>query len=489
MTSCNQTLLKLIMEIISIKFQRRRDDVLPAVKLRRLHGRTRLIAVSFALILPLLRVSRVLGAEDEAGYRKSYYLEDDNRIKVSTDVWQFDVGIKDNVRVSGEVVVDAISGATPTGAPPQAQWPYATFNSLYATAYHNAYTSIYDSVVNDPNNQLLLNANSITFQDLTNAAAGLARSSAPNLATNAANTQLRQITSNKNYRNKNVPLTEMHDHRNAFSIQVPVTFGGNQITPSFAYSCESDYISFGGALNYSLSLNDKNTTLSTGWAHNSDTVRDDLFKWESKMSDDVFVGLVQLCGPKAYLTVNASLGFAHGYMADPYRSVMFASQLQTTPDDAALNPEVRPRHRNTEILYTSWTQFVTPLNGSYEFSYRFFHDSYGVIANTVELDWHQKLGKNFVISPMFRYYIQNAADFYYTLVPDSNGWPSYYSSDYRLSELESFATGVTVTWRVYKHLSIDASYMRYVTRGLDGATSQSAYPSANVVSLGARIWF
>ncbi len=61
-----------------------------------------------------------------------------------------------------------------------------------------------------------------------------------------------------------------------------MTFGRHQITPSFAYSEESDYISFAGALNYSLSLNDKNTTLSTGWAHNSDTVRDDLFIWETK---------------------------------------------------------------------------------------------------------------------------------------------------------------------------------------------------------------
>jgi hypothetical protein len=198
---------------------------------------------------------------------------------------------------------------------------------------------------------------------------------------------------------------------------------------------------------------------------------------------------VQLFGPKAYLTVNASLGYEHGYLADPYRSVMFASQLQTTPDDAALNPEVRPRHRNTQIFYASWTQFVTPLNGSYEFSYRFFHDSYGIIANTAELDWHQKIGRNLVISPVFRYYVQNAADFYYTLVPDFNGAPSFYSSDYRLSELESFATGVTVTWRFYKHLSLDVSYMRYVMRGLDGVTSQTAYPSANVVSFGLRAWF
>jgi hypothetical protein len=469
------------------KRKRDREEASAKAKHRETCRRTRLIAVTMALTLPLLRVSRALGAEDEVGYRKSYYQEDDNRIKVSTDVWQFDVGLKDNVRVSGEVVVDAISGATPNGAPPQTKWPFPTQNSLYQSAYQSAYANQYSQFIN--NNQIYVDSNLETFQQLTNDAAGFAGLTAPNIATNNAGAAWQSLTNNPNYRRKSVPLTEMHDHRNAFSMQVPMTFGRHQITPSFAYSCEIDYISFGGALNYSLSLNDKNTTLNTGWAHNGDTVRDDLFNWQAKMTDDVFLGLVQLFGPKAYLTVNTSLGFEHGYLADPYRGVMLASELQNNPDDPALSPEVRPRHRDTQILYTSWTQFVTPLNGSYELSYRFFHDSYGIIANTVELDWHQKIGKYLVISPTFRYYVQNAADFYYTLVPDYNGLPSFYSSDYRLSEFESFATGVTVSWRVDKHLSLDASYMRYLMRGLDGVTSQSAYPAANVVSIGMRVWF
>jgi hypothetical protein len=449
--------------------------------------RTQLISMSVALALPLMRAGRAFGEEDEVGYRKSYYKEDDNRIQVSTDTWRFDVGLKDNIRVEGDVVVDAISGATPIGAPPQSKWPFQTQSSLYQSAYQSAYSSQYNQFVN--NNLIYVNSDLETYQQLTNDAATFAKQTAPNIATNSATAAYRSLTNNPNYRNNKVPLTHMHDHRNAFSVQVPMTFGANQITPSFAYSAESDYISISGALNYSRSFNDKNTTLSTGWAHNGDTVRDDLFVWQAKMTDDVFLGLVQLFGPKAYLTVNASMSFEHGYLADPYRGVMLDSELQSNPDDPALSPEVRPRHRNSEILYASWNQFVTPLNGSYEVSYRFFHDSYGIIANTVELDWHQKIGKFLVISPMFRYYIQNAADFYYTLVPDANGVPTYYSSDYRLSEMETFAAGATITWRVQKHLSIDLSYMHYVMQGLDGVTSQSAYPTANVVSVGARVWF
>jgi Protein of unknown function (DUF3570) len=456
--------------------------------------RRQVLALTVAVALPLLRVSRAFGDENVVGYRKGYYQEDNNRIHVSTDTWQFDVGLRDNIRVSGEVVVDSISGATPNGAPPQSQWPFPTLTQLY----NQNYNTLFQAQVNDPNNHILLDSGVFNpsgtvpydqqYQAYTNYIATTYGGQVATQATNSAVSSYQQLTNSPSYHNKKVPLTEMHDHRNAFNIALPMTFGQHQITPSFAYSAESDYISIGGALNYSLSLNDKNTTLSAGWAHNGDTVRDDNFNWQAKMTDNVFLGLVQLFGPKSYLTVDASFSCEHGYLADPYRGVMFESQLQNNPEDPALGPEVRPRHRNSEILYTSWTQFVTPLNGSYELSYRFFHDSYGIIANTVGFDWHQKIGKHIVISPMFRYYIQNtAADFYYLLVPNTN--PTYYSSDYRLSQMESFTAGVTITYRIQKHISLDASYTRYQMQGLDGKTDQSAYPSANIVSFGGRVWF
>ena len=456
--------------------------------IRSARNRARTISLGLALVLPLFRLSRAFGQEDDVGYRLSYYQEDDHRMKVDTDLWQYNVKFNDNVSMNGNVVIDAISGATPTGAPPQSQWKYQNFNSLYQTDYQNAYA--FEYAQNIAQNQTLYNGGYITYQQLTNGAAVYANQTAPSLATNSANQSLQTITNNPSYRNNKVPLTHMHDYRTAFSLNLPLTFGQHEISPSFSYSEESDYISFAGALNYSISLNDKNTVVSGGWAHNTDSVRNDMFVWVPKNTDNMFVGLMQLFGPKAYLTVNASLSFERGYLADPYRGVMLASELQSNPSDPALSPEVRPRHRNSQILYVAWDQFITPLNGSYELSYRFFHDTYGIFANTTELDWHQKIGRHVVVTPMFRYYVQNAADFYYILVPDNNNvLPGYYSSDYRLSQFESFATGVTVTWRVYKHLSFDASYMRYVMRGLDGVISQSAYPSANVYSLGLRLWF
>ena len=448
----------------------------------------RSLSLCLALTLLLLRISRASGEEDTVGYRHEYYREDNNRIKVDTDSTHFDVGLGSKVRLNGDLVMDAISGATPTGAPPQTQWPFPTYNNLYQTAYGQAYTGQFNQFVSQ--NQVYVDAGYETFQQMTNAAAQFAQSTAPTIATNSATASYHSLTNSPNFKKNTVPLTQMHDYRVGFSLNLPVALGNNQITPSVAYSEESDYLSRGLALNDSIFLNHKNTTLNLGWSHNFDRVRDDKFIWQNKDSDDFLAGLVQLLGPKSYLTANLTFGNESGYLSDPYRGVMAASNfLQANPDDAALFPEKRPRHRTKEIVYLSWTQFISPFNGSLEVAYRYFHDSWEVNAHTMELDWHQKIGKRIVISPSFRYYYQTAASFYNVTVPDFNNLPAVYSADYRLSEFESFAYGVRVTYKIQRHVSLDAGYMRYVMNGLDGVTSPSAYPSANVFSIGARLWF
>jgi hypothetical protein len=442
-----------------------------------------------SLALPFLRASRALGQqEDTVGYRHEFYQEDADRIHVDTDTFHFDTGASSHVRVTGEFVIDSISGATPTGAPPQSQWPFPTYNTFYQAAYTPAYNGLFNQFISD--NLINVQFGYWTPQQLTNNATQYAQGGAPAVAAQNAGQAYTALTNNPNYHNTSVPLTYMHDHRDAFSLGVPVGFGQHLITPSFSYSEEHDYISFGGALNYALSLNNKNTTLSVGWSHNSDSVRDDKFVWEPKTTDDFFFGISQLLTRKSYVTANLTYGHETGYLADPYRGVMPETGFpQYNPSDAALIPEVRPRERDRGVAYFTFTQFVDPAHASIDLGYRFFRDSWDVTAHTAEIAWRQKIGRYVVLSPTFRYYHQSAANFYYVLVPDYNNLPEAYSSDYRLSKFESFAYGVELTCRVQRHLSVDASYLRYEMQGLDGVTSQSAYPSANVFTIGLRLWF
>jgi hypothetical protein len=447
------------------------------------------IALIVALILPTMRMSRAVGVDDEAGYQYDYYKEDAGRMAVSTSQFDWDIGLDEHVRVTGSAVIDSISGATPSGAPPQTQWPFAPYGYYYQQSFQSAYNSQYNQFVNQ--NQIYYDNGLITYSQLTNGAAMFAQQTAPTIATNTANASYSAQTNNPNYHNRSVPTTELHDKRIAWSVQVPVTFGPNLVTPSFSYSRESDYDSFAGALNYSLALNEKNTTVSTGLAFLDDRVRNDSYVYyNNKRTFNFFLGLVQLISPTAYVTVNGTVGTEYGYLNDPYRGVMPSSNFyQTDADSPALFPEQRPSHRNSEILYISWTQFMKAVNASYELSYRFYHDSYGIYANTAGITWNQKFGKHLIVSPMMRYYLQSAADFYYVQVPDYPNLPAFYSSDYRLSNFESFAFGLAITWRVQNHVSLNASYMRYIMTGLDGITSQTAYPSANTFTAGLSLYF
>jgi hypothetical protein len=364
-------------------------------------------------------------AEDQVGYRFEQYQEDNGRMGIETDSFLFDLQPKSWLTLAGEGVYDAISGFTPTGSPPP---------------------------------------NTITFVE-TPPPPGASSSS--------------------------VPLSHMEDERYAGSLSATLSYKNNRFTPQLSYSREHDYLSRGGSLNYSVYYNDKNTTLNLGISHDWDKVLPHgfLFQEAAKNSEEILVGVNQLLNPKAVLTANFTYGHASGYLNDQYRGVLFDNEPQGDPTTPALEPENRPQTKDRFIGYVSLTQAVTPFNASAELSYRFSHDTAGVNAHTLQVAWYQKLGKHVVLSPMFRYYYQNAADYYVVRLPDYNTRPTYYSADYRLSNLETFAAGVSLNWKIEDWLSVDVAYQRYVMKGLDGITSPTAYPSANVFTIGARIWF
>jgi Protein of unknown function (DUF3570) len=396
-----------------------------------MRGRKQAAALVLTVGLYLASLKCAQG-QNQAGYRFESYQEEGGRIGVDTSSWLFDTKVAPWLSLKGEAVYDAISGATPTGAPPPSQ---------------------------------------INFLGL---------------GTGPLSTS--------------VPTQYMQDKRWAGSLDGTLSFGRQRITPEFSYSSEHDYISYGTALNYAVDFNEKNTTLNLGWAHDWDSILPNsatyISQVQRKDSDDFLIGVNQLLGPRTVLTAAFTFRNSQGYLDDPYRGVLFEDYPQGDPNNISLFAESRPRHRESFIGYVSLTQYVTPLNGSLEGSYRYYHDSYGIDAHTFGLASYQKIGKRVMVSPSFRYYRQSAASFYATQFPgdpsnpgDPTPIPTYYSADYRLSEMETFTYGISLTAKVMDWLSLDLAYKRYNTFGLDGVTSPSAYPQANVVTVGARVWF
>lgn len=300
---------------------------------------------------------------------------------------------------------------------------------------------------------------------------------------------------------KQVPLAQLTEVRRAGSFELSQRWGNHTLTPQVAYSEESDYDSWGISLKDAIDFNNKNTTLSFGAGHNFDTI----FAGNSpylpngtvlrKDSTDVFLGLTQLLGPKTILTVNGTFGYTDGFLTDPYKGIQFDDFF--VPN--FIFNERRPGHKSRGVLYASLTQFISPADASVELSYRYYRDSFDISAHTVSLTWLQKIGSHVTVEPFLRYYEQSAAGFYYYRVPTGLGFPvpgnttpltpTYYSADYRLSALSSWTCGVKATYRINDHVWLDAAYKRYMMEGKDRVTSASAYPSANIFTLGLTVWF
>ena len=284
-------------------------------------------------------------------------------------------------------------------------------------------------------------------------------------------------------------LAKVWDIRRAANLELDWKLGNQTLTPGFAYSKEHDYLSYGVSLNDAIEFNDKNTILQVGASHNFDSVRHaDKTTWSGKDSTEGLIGISQLLTPKTILTAAFTLGNDSGYLSDPYRLAQYHPTI-FPPNFYIGVPERRPSHRNKEILHTSVTQYFDAVNASLEGSYRFYNDSYGVFAHTVGLTWHQKLGKHVIIEPLVRFYEQSAADFYSTTFngPFTADPAGFHSSDYRLSNFYSLDYGLQATFIVCDNFHVVAGYHRYEMHGLDGKTSASMYPKANVYTIGISI--
>lgn len=286
---------------------------------------------------------------------------------------------------------------------------------------------------------------------------------------------------------KKVPLTDLVEERQAGNLAFDIHLWNQTFSPQIAYSTESDYESLGISLSDAIDLNQKNTTLHLGAAHNFDSVQPVTWpKSKDKESTDFLLGVSQLLSPKTIVSADFTYRTESGYLSDPYRlaSFLFFGSF------GFAYPENRPRYRESQIVLVSLTQFISPLNASIEGSYRFHHDSYDINSHTVTLTWHQWLGQHVMIEPMFRYYQQSAAYFYAPSFSGLTPGPGQiFSSDYRLSKFESFDYGLQLSVLVTKWLHVNAGYHRYEMHGLDGKTDPAMFPSANVFTAGIQLWF
>lgn len=274
------------------------------------------------------------------------------------------------------------------------------------------------------------------------------------------------------------PRAQVDDERIGVGMELTKTLKNHTVAAQISLSEESDYTSHAVALRNSTDFNQKNTTLLLGVSYAHDVVDAVTMSGsESKNSLDGMIGVTQVLDKKTTISINLTLGTTDGYLTDPYKVVEL---------NGAIVPEIRPDNRTKSILFLALNRYVDSLNGAAELTYRYYDDSFGVQGQTIGFSWYQKLSPRWMLRPSVRYYSQTAADFYDI---QFTGTPSYFSSDYRISEMSAIGYGMKLIWFPSDKLSFDIAVDRYVQSGEDGITADDMYPEALSVMAGLRIWF
>ncbi|MBL9116470.1 MAG: DUF3570 domain-containing protein [Verrucomicrobiaceae bacterium] len=391
----------------------------------------------------ILWVSPLRASEERIDLTLGYYLEDHNRVEVWSPVLNWETPLTTTSLIRLQAVYDVVSGASPTGAPPTKPVREVT-KTITSTETYNA--------VSGPSGRSRRATRKVTNKE----------------------------TVLEEYGEPILPLQQFEDARLGVNLEWESRAIDNWVfTPSAAYSTEQDYESLTGAIKVGREFNDKATLLSAALSFTSDSVLvrwDD--EWKDKDTTDGIIGITQVINPTTLLNASFTAGRSTGYLSDQYKSAMV---------DGEVIPEVRPDARTRWVGMITLNKMFTPVDGSIEASYRYYKDTFGVSANTYALTWFQNVGKSWVIAPSFRYYEQSEADFY---APAFEGNPQYFSADYRLSKLRSMTCGLKVVWKPSSKVQVSAAYDRYIMEGRDGGrTSADAYPSANIFTVGIKLWY
>jgi len=218
------------------------------------------------------------------------------------------------------------------------------------------------------------------------------------------------------------------------------------------------------------------------------------------------VGISQILTRNLIASFNYEVLTDQGYLASPYRKVLYLSP--GVGKGYTLADQVYPNTRTSnagsvEAKYYLWYRAAVAVK------YRYFSDTWGIRAHTAEVGYTHPAWKSWIFDGTFRFYTQNAASFYSDLFPRAK-FQNFEARDRELASFNSFTVGAgasydfpiphnrwinksTVSVR-FDHLLID--YKDYRNALLIGTAPQYTPGNeplyklnANIFQLFASVWF
>ena len=335
-----------------------------------------------------------------------YYSEADDRVSVAKFIAGVGGDVSDKDRVNIQVVLDTMSGSTPSGAVKGSGG-----GSTVTGASGGGGTA-----VSDPNAKALGK-----FDD-----------------TRLANS-----------------LTWTHSYKDNWSIDY-----------NAAVSVENDYRSFSAAATINKETAKKNYLFTLGIAGTHDEIfrvgagstpvpltqiATNKFAEEgTRESIDLIAGITHIINRRTVGQVNLAFSTSSGYHSDPYKVFSVVDRATNNPISDSSYYEKRPGDRQRISLSFKVNHQLYPSDNIIHGSYRFYTDDWGVDSHTFDFNYRFNLEDTNYFEPRIRLYTQSKADFYQNqfFVDDAGAsdpsvnFPEFISADYRLDDMISITPGI-----------------------------------------------
>jgi len=285
--------------------------------------------------------------------------------------------------------------------------------------------------------------------------------------------------------------------------------GDTLMSLSYTNSDEDDYtastINFGIAQEVFGGM----TTVTLGYGRGSDEVRrndplgglDDAFGERDLDRRNYRLGVSQVLTRRLLVSMNYEAITDEGYLNNPYRSVRFLHAGSAT--GFSYEAEVYPNTRSSNAISVRSRYYLEP-RAAVHGGYRFFTDDWGIDAHNIDIGYTRPFAGGWLVDAGYRYYTQEAADFYSDLFPFEQS-QNFLARDKELSSFASHTLRIGISydvlqdgWRFvergtvnlhYDHIIFDYDNFRDVTAG--GAPGEEPLYdfSADVIQLFFSVWF
>jgi hypothetical protein len=242
------------------------------------------------------------------------------------------------------------------------------------------------------------------------------------------------------------------DERKQKSISLDYIHDKTQYNLAYTNSTERDYISNTTHFSLSQDMFGDLTTVTLGFTDSRDKVGDNYgtafvpkISWLGHAESRSYEGgLSQVITKNLIAGTTVEVITDQGLLSNPYRHIRYLVDPSINPLGYSLGSQVYPNTRTSTAVETR-AKYYLPYRAAASVSYRYFSDTWGIRANTIELGYTQPVSNKFIFEGRLRHYSQNHATFYSDLFPFANS-QNFEARDQNLAASTNNTIDGKVTW-------------------------------------------